>query len=138
MAENFASAAARHLDDAQILLGEHRFDNAAYLAGYVAECALKVLLISPAPSPKAVGHDLSVLTTDALRMLWLFAPAMKRYTVPQTADVLALIQQWNPEMRYGATGDISDLDANHWVSGATQLFNAVVAQLVLDGWSTLQ
>src|SRR6266511_2976341 len=100
MPENYVSAAARHLDDAQVLLNSQRYDNAAYLAGYVAECALKVLLISPAPSPKAIGHDLPLLTTDVLNMLWVFAPALKRYALPSQPEVLELINNWNPEQRY--------------------------------------
>jgi len=34
---SFSNSAGRHLQDAQILLGEQRWDNAVYLAGYVVE-----------------------------------------------------------------------------------------------------
>jgi len=38
MSESFSQAAARHLDDANVLLSSQRWDNVVYLAGYVAEC----------------------------------------------------------------------------------------------------
>ncbi len=40
MSDAFASAAARHWEDAQRLFLDNRFDNAAYLAGYAVECSL--------------------------------------------------------------------------------------------------
>lgn len=44
MQESFSNAAGRHLRDAEILLENERFDNAAYLAGYVVECSFKILV----------------------------------------------------------------------------------------------
>jgi len=125
------------LDDAQRLLAAKRYDNSAYLAGYVAECALKVLLVAPAPSPKAVGHDLSTLTTDSLLMLWVFAPAMQRYSLPGEPEASDLVRDWKPELRYSATGTFSDVEATRWVIGAGQLFQAFIAEPVLDGWSPM-
>ncbi len=138
MTEDFVSAAARHLDDARLLLAGGRHDNSAYLAGYVAECSVKILLVSPAPSPQAVGHDLSVLTVDALQVLWIVAPAMRRYVLPHRPEVDELIRSWTPELRYGATGTRTGEEAGRWVEGAASLFRAVVAQSVLDGWSPLR
>jgi len=43
MQESFSNSAGRHLQDAQLLLAEQRWDNAVYLAGYVVECSFKVL-----------------------------------------------------------------------------------------------
>ena len=41
---DYASAAARHWEDAISLTQASRFDNSAYLAGYVVECSLKSLI----------------------------------------------------------------------------------------------
>jgi HEPN domain-containing protein len=53
MQESFSSSAGRHLQDAQILLREKRWDNAVYLAGYVVECSFKVLVEQYFTSDKA-------------------------------------------------------------------------------------
>lgn len=44
-ADDFPDAAAKHRDDATALLRAHRWDGAAYHAGYVVECSLKALLL---------------------------------------------------------------------------------------------
>jgi HEPN domain-containing protein len=53
-ATTFISAAQKHLTDASLLLEQNRFDNAAYLSGYVVECCLKALLrLDMMPSVKS-------------------------------------------------------------------------------------
>ncbi len=42
--DDYPEAARKHLQDAVALLSAGRPDGAAYLAGYVVECALKTLL----------------------------------------------------------------------------------------------
>ena len=44
--DDFPKVALKHLQDAQALLKSNRFDGAAYLAGYVVECALKTMIES--------------------------------------------------------------------------------------------
>lgn len=39
--DDYPEAALKHLQDADALVRGRRFDGAAYLAGYVVECALK-------------------------------------------------------------------------------------------------
>ena len=57
--ENFADASARHFDDATQLITHQRYDNAAYLLGYVVECAMKtVFSAGPLMKPQKPGHDL--------------------------------------------------------------------------------
>lgn len=41
--DDHPEAAHKHLLDAQTLMGQQRADGAAYLSGYVVECALKSL-----------------------------------------------------------------------------------------------
>ncbi len=41
---DYVSASSRHLDAAKFLLHHKHCDNAAYISGYVAECALKVII----------------------------------------------------------------------------------------------
>ncbi|MCY2966357.1 MAG: hypothetical protein NT069_22455 [Planctomycetota bacterium] len=90
--ERFESAAARHFDDAVFLLHRGRHDNAAYLAGYVAECALKLLVSHESLSVKKLGHDVEALSVDAIKLLWVLNPSQSKYVV----DVL------HPNVRKGA------------------------------------
>jgi HEPN domain-containing protein len=54
--EDYGSAARRHLHDARTLLIAERFDNAAYLAGYVVECSMKKLLEIHGHGAREYGH----------------------------------------------------------------------------------
>ena len=58
--EDFPKAALKHLQDAQALLKSNRFDGAAYLAGYVVECALKAMIEVERKNVPHI-HDLSQL-----------------------------------------------------------------------------
>lgn len=42
--DDYPEAAGKHLTDASVLVADDRHDGAAYLAGYVVECALKALI----------------------------------------------------------------------------------------------
>ena len=42
--DDYPDAARKHLEDAKVLLAGSRPDGAAYLAGYVVECALKTVV----------------------------------------------------------------------------------------------
>ena len=136
--ENFADAAARHLDDAMLLKSHQRFDNAAYLAGYVVECAMKAVLAASSLTPQRLGHELQAISVEAMPLLWIVAPAMRRYEVPASNDVDELIRNWKPDLRYGTSGVIDSVMAEQWTSAARQVFDSFVVSSVLDGWSQLQ
>ena len=135
--ENFADAAARHLDDALLLKSEHRFDNAAYLSGYVVECAMKAVLVASSLTTKRLGHELQTLTVEAMPLLWIVAPAMRRYDVPASFEIDELLRDWKPEFRYDKTGAIDSVRAEQWTLAARQVFDSFVVSSVLDGWSQL-
>ena len=52
--DDYPEAALKHLLDADTLLKGRRFDGAAYLSGYVVECALKTLIQVESPAGRAV------------------------------------------------------------------------------------
>ncbi|NJM10773.1 MAG: hypothetical protein HC889_01610 [Synechococcaceae cyanobacterium SM1_2_3] len=57
-AEDYSSAAFRHWEDAQLLAGENRVENADQLYGLAAECAIKKALIElPAFSKNRELHQ---------------------------------------------------------------------------------
>jgi hypothetical protein len=137
MNEAFASAAKRHWEDAETLFLADRLDNAAYLSGYAVECSLKVLVEAAGAAPKPLGHELATLAGDALLLACLMTPTMRRYHIPQSADFDGLKQCWNPEMRYSATGQISNQQVKACLRAAEQSYCAIVIESVLDGWSEL-
>lgn len=138
MSHNYASAAMRHLDDARWLHNAGRYDTSAYLAGYVAECAVKILLRSKHLQGKAVGHDLHSLTTDVVSMLWVVAPSLCRYSLRATPELKDLVDKWSPEGRYNVTGTYDMPVSETWIAAANQVFDSIVVEAILDGWIDLE
>lgn len=130
---DYGSAAARHWEDAIILTQANRFDNAAYLAGYVVECSLKSLIEISGTSPKAFQHELATLSGDALLLAYLMVPGLQRYRLPSSADFAAMSRDWTPEHRYCPSGQISGPTAQVWLQVAEQTYRALVVNLILDG-----
>jgi HEPN domain-containing protein len=137
-AESFSDAAARHLDDAILLNSQERFDNAAYLSGYVVECAMKAVLSASPVTPQRLGHELQTISVEAMHLLWIVAPAMRRYEMPASRDVDSLMRDWSPDLRYAASGAFDSVRTEGWMSGARHVFESFVVSSVLDGWSRLQ
>ena len=135
---NFADAAARHLDDAMLLKSQQRFDNASYLSGYVVECAMKAVLVASSMTPKGLGHELETISIDAMSLLWIVAPAMRRYEMPAANEIDELIRDWRPDLRYDQSGEFDSVTAEQWTSAANRIFGSLVVNSVLDGWSPLR
>ena len=133
--EDFASAAARHWDNVQFLERDNRWQEAAYLAGYIAECSLKALLERTAPDIllRSLGHNLVALTGDALEMAVLLNPASRRYRVLTLASGTGGIGQWQPEHRYAVTGFLPDSAFQQMIADAQEIGRSVLIGLVLDG-----
>lgn len=131
--ESYAAAAGKHLDDAHDLLSRARYDNAAYLSGYVAECSLKALLAAHGTAGKLFGHDISALRGPALQLAVLLAPGAARYRPPAGPGPDHLEAHWDPSMRYTACGQINSASAIAFVDGATSYYDALVVPLRLDG-----
>jgi len=130
--DDHPDAAQKHLQDAGVLLAQQRPDGAAYLSGYVVECALKSLLVlETKPAPQ--HHKLQLLVPQ-VSMLATFAGAKTaRYFGPATRGVLAsAIGGWKPEMRYRAPF-MALSDAQGWHACAQSVFSETVHQMRLDG-----
>ena len=133
MIEDFASAAGRHLDDAHILLNQSRYDNAAYLSGYVVECSLKCLVRDGGLPSRAYGHQLDLLSDQAMSFAYLLSPASRRYRLPDTIEFREVVQNWTPELRYSETGTIDSNRAESWIKAAQETYKMTVVQAMLDG-----
>jgi HEPN domain-containing protein len=129
---DFVSASTRHLKDARFLHEGARFDNSAYHAGYVVECALKAVVHRTGLNAKLYGHRLRKLQQEGLAFASLAAPGCTRYS-PAEADVNTMNQQWNESSRYARTGDISQRDSELLLATAKRVWTRCVGEMFLDG-----
>jgi hypothetical protein len=130
--EDFASAAARHWDGTAALAQAARWQEAAYLGGYVAECVWKALLkrLSPAIVVRELGHCLIDLSGDALDVSLLLSPPMRRY---QRNVSTAIVNGWTPEQRYATTDPSGITRFQQMVAEAETVGREVLLAMVLDG-----
>jgi len=133
--EDFASATVRHWQTTNHLASEGCWQQAAYLAGYVVECALKSLLVCTATTilPKDVGHDLARLVDEALELAWILTPATRRYPIPRINSGQPGIGEWRSEHRYERTYFLPEKRFRQIVSEAQVVGSSVLIGLVLDG-----
>jgi HEPN domain-containing protein len=139
--EDHPEAAAKHLDDAQTLFVQNRWDGAAYLSGYVVECALKAVILvgnnnKPGWPGGGQGHNLSQLTTAATSFLSAvafngrtakYAPLLKK------ARTISGANGWSVFMRYMPAGHINETTATAFFNEAEDLYKATVIELIKDG-----
>ena len=138
--DDHPEAAHKHLLDAQTLLGQLRADGAAYLSGYVVECALKSLWLHETGVPAGNsmpwgrrGHDLNYLATQATALASVAGAKTARYLKAVTSDVSSsAVAAWRPEMRY-RPATMTSGDAGVWCQIAGGVFQETVAQMRLDG-----
>jgi hypothetical protein len=130
--DDHPEAAQKHLVDAGVLLAKQRSDGAAYLSGYVVECALKSLLTLEA---KVAPHDhkLQSLVQQVSTLATFAGAKTARYFGPATSSVLrSAIRSWKPEMRYHAPS-MALGNAQSWHDCARDVFQETVHQMRLDG-----
>lgn len=138
--DDHPDAALKHLLDAQALLAHHRADGAAYLSGYVVECALKSLWLHETGLPVETnmpwgrqGHKLPFLTAQVTALATVAGAKIARYFGLATKQVpFSAIAGWTPEMRY-RTATMTDSDARAWCICAQDVFDETVARMRLDG-----
>ena len=130
--DDHPEAAHKHLLDAGVLLAQQRLDGAAYLSGYVVECALKSLYTLE--TGKALtGHYFSNLLPQLSAVATVAGSKSAKYLGPATSSVLgSAISNWRPEMRYWSPS-IAPGDAHIWYGQALDIFQETVHQMKLDG-----
>jgi hypothetical protein len=137
--DDHPEAAQKHLLDAQILLAQQRADGAAYLSGYVVECALKSLWLlekgvsSGNPPRGRQGHDLTYLNFQAAAFASVAGARTARYfKTAMTGVSQSSIAAWTPDMRYRSP-TITLANAHAWYVIADAVFHETIAQMRLDG-----
>jgi hypothetical protein len=122
------------LVDAEILRDCGRQDNALYLAGYVAECSLK-LLVSHYLSWSAArryGHDLGALQGAALRQLHVLVPPA-HLRVPGSRTVGTVLEIGHPQRRYWPSHHWRASDVETALRRAYDIYRETVLTMILDG-----
>lgn len=103
---DFASAALRHMRDAEHLFGssDHTSrDQAWHLAGFAHECARKACLEN-GWVPKVLGHDFSSASDGVLAFAIALDPRAGRFPVRAWASRAPAVAAWHPNHRYERTG----------------------------------
>lgn len=113
------------------MLSEQRYDNALYLAGYVAECALKAVIACCEGDPKTFGHGLTRLRGEGLELAFVVSPASTRYRPPEKA-VADLGSRWSTHLRYERS-HVTENAARDAVARAEEVWTATAGQMYLDG-----
>lgn len=133
MPDDFASAASRHWDNSVFLYDNGRFQEAAYLAGYVAECTLKFCIVTADPSAnvRKLAHNLPVLTSDGLELAKILNPLMNRYHL---SHPLSDLLEWSEQHRYEKTGFWTDGKFKAIILQAHQVVEQILITMVLDGF----
>lgn len=142
--DDHPEAARKHADDARALKDARRYDGAAYLAGYVVECALKSVLLhdrsydpitgkaDPAKlaawhkqlSSRPFGHDLAAILTATV------GSEGARYLPPLHVQA-SIVREWKETMRYWAPS-VPEEKAAAFLDWAEVAVQSVV-QMQLDG-----
>lgn len=136
--DDHPDAALKHLLDAKTLLGLSRADGAAYLSGYVVECALKSLWlretgVPPGKMPWGGSHKLSFLTAHISALASVAGSKTARYfNTPVRNVATSTIGVWDPGMRYRPPSK-STAEAQAWCEIADTIYLKTIAQMLLDG-----
>ena len=130
--DDHPDAAHKHLLDAEALIDKQRADGAAYLSGYVVECALKSLHVLET-GRELRGHDFASLVGEVNTVAMVAGAKTARYFGRATRSILtSAIAAWRPEMRYHAAS-MSLSEAQNWHACARAVFQETVHQMRLDG-----
>jgi hypothetical protein len=131
MADNFRVTAERMRYSSKLLHENNHFHNACYLAGYVCECYLKVI-VENAPnlkSPKAYKHnitDLIYAITSASTIPAQFRPFLINYAV----DCATITSSWSPNSRYDDTSGWDQNKSNQFQLEMEKCFDKVAEMYI--------
>ncbi len=137
MKEKYPEAARRHLEDSCYLLDGKRWDNCAYLAGYVIECSIKAVVSHPTMPPglswSGDGHDLGSLLFQLEQMA---ASRKSGYKRAVSSGMIGALRTgintcncWHPRMRYGSSGIVTEAQARKWLQIAKRSFSGLAKHL---------
>lgn len=101
MPDNYRITAERMSDSSIRLHSNGQYHNACYLAGYVGECYLKLLVNLALTRPggaRAYNHSLTAMNTDLVPLMSGTA-SYAAYIMDMRIDCPKMLS-WNPNLRY--------------------------------------
>lgn len=130
--DDYPDAAQKHLLDADALLKQGRPDGAAYLSGYVVECALKAVYTLATGQP-FIHHGLASLVRQVRTVAGVAGARSAKYLGAKVRGIPASrLSAWAPGMRYRSPS-MTLADAQAWYDEAKDVFQETVHQMRLDG-----
>lgn len=131
--ENYSSACSRHWDGSTFLAENGYLQEAAYLAGYTAECALKTLVEQGGLLGRPFNHSLIDLSSDGLELALLLNVKLKRYQTDPISTNISGLAQWSETHRYEPTGFLLDSDFENIIKQSQKTAEVILVGLTLDG-----
>ena len=136
---DFASAALRHVRDAEHLLSNVGYtsrDQAWHLAGFAHECGRKAC-IAAGWVPKLLGHDFSTASEEVIDLAVALDPRAGRFPVRSWVARYPAVAAWRPDHRYERTGTVDEgrlgRDVAALVTQGRAAVDACILALFLDG-----
>ncbi len=113
MPSDFKDAAARHMIDAEILLGEAHLANADHLFGIAAECSLKAVMIALGMDTHADGTPRDKAHKVHANLLWAafqsFAQGRMAARYLEPLDTGSPFSDWDVHQRYSHRNTFSSM-----------------------------
>ncbi|MDC0742204.1 hypothetical protein [Polyangium mundeleinium] len=131
-----ASAALRHVRDAEHLLGCSEGysspDQAYHLAGFGPECARKAT-IAERWLDQAIGHGTTERTDELLAFAASIDPVAHRYEILELRARCPELVKWTVDVRYERTSTRSAEQAEKACEEAREIVDAIVLAMWADG-----
>jgi hypothetical protein len=129
--EDYPSAALRFYADAKSLYRRRRFENAAYLSGYVVECSLKTLIVlSGGLSRDHLSPGLTLLAAKAVSSI---TNGTRYQIVFPPQSMVQPANSWRVAMRYDPDGTVTQNTASSWLREAREAYLTSIARMRVDG-----
>jgi len=129
-AANLTSISRARLKDAKGLLSKRRFDGAVYLCGYAVEIALKARIVKTLkwtgfPETNAEFKNYGSFKTHDLDVLVHLTGWETKIKTAFLAEWSA-VKQWNPELRYGRPGGVTQVEAESMINSAKLIVGVLI------------
>lgn len=116
--------ARERLNDARILLTNHRYDGAYYLCGYAVEMLLKARICRTLKWPEFGGEHVKALKVHDLAFLLKFSGAEPRVKAKYMAE-WSRVQDWRVENRYDPKKTINVTEATDMIDATARLLRVL-------------
>lgn len=122
MAEDFADAAQRHFEDADLLKSNARLDGAGHHYGVSGECAVKAVCVEETQSFKTKHFDTN--PTKDLRTAAIPDLVGRKGQIIQPL-LPTLFAGWSVHDRYSSTGYLNQVQVDQWRLDAQAVLNVL-------------